>query len=58
MAPIQAAYQTHCMEASATVMSLMVQLAVKDSDIYRFFCILPVFHGGKLTKSSPYDPTK
>jgi hypothetical protein len=39
-------------------MSLMVQLAVKDSDIYRFFCILPVFHGGKLTKSSPYDPTK
>ena len=47
----------HCMGAMDTITSLIIQLALKDSDIYSFLAYLSVSHGGKLAKSPSYDPT-
>ena len=44
--------------ASAIIMSLIIQAAGKDSDIYSFFGFCLFYDGGRLAKSPSYDPTK
>ena len=47
-----------CMEAIALIMILLIQLAGKFPSICLFSVFHKIFHGGRLIKPPPYNPTE